>query len=278
VTNGRKRKYLDLHIHSIYSDGTITIKEIVEHASTKSLSAISLTDHDCIVGVKEIAALADRIGLEVIPGVEISSMYENTDIHILGYFIDVNNANLISQLEEIRKIRIERAKQIVDRLNKKGIVLRFKRVLEFSKGFSIGRPHIAAALMAEEYVDTFTQAFEVYLGNHTEFFIPVLKLSPREAIQLIKEAGGLAVMAHPYATGRDDLLESFAKSGLDGLEIYTSKQPYAVFKKYRQFCHKYNLLETGGSDCHGPHYGEVTMGSVKVPYSVLDKMKKRKGI
>jgi predicted metal-dependent phosphoesterase TrpH len=130
--------------------------------------------------------------------------------------------------------------------------------------------------MAEEYADTFTEAFEKYLGNHTEFFIPVQKLSPDEAVKLIKAAGGLAVLAHPHVTARDDLIEPLIEAGLDGIEVYHSKQPYAVAKKYREICHKHHLLETGGSDAHGPHYGEVNIGSVKTPYSFLEKLKRKK--
>jgi 3',5'-nucleoside bisphosphate phosphatase len=276
LSDEKNRPYIDLHLHSFYSDGTFSLKEIVEYASTKKLAAVSLTDHDCIAGVQEITGLSERIGLEVVPGVEISSMYENTDVHMLGYFFDLNNANLNTKLEEIRQIRLERARKIVERLNRRNIGLRFERVLEFSKGFSIGRPHIAAALLAEEYAASYSEAFDKFVGNNTEFYIPVQKLTPRDAIQLIKEAGGLAILAHPVVLGRDDLIERFIKDGLDGLEVYSPRLPLKTFRAYRQICHKYNLLETGGSDCHGPYLEDILIGSVPVPYALLEKMKKRK--
>jgi 3',5'-nucleoside bisphosphate phosphatase len=276
LSDGKKKNYIDLHLHSTYSDGTFSIKEIVEYASTKKLAAVALTDHDCISGIREITELAGRIDLEVVPGVEISSMYENIDVHVLGYYFDLDNANLIAKLEEIRQIRFERARKIVERLNNRGVALRFERVLEFSKGFSIGRPHIAAALLAEEYVHSYSEAFDKFVGNHTEFYIPVQKLTPRGAIELIKEAGGLAVLAHPAVLDDDTLVETFIKDGLDGLEVYYPKLPFKTFRAYRQLCHKYNLLETGGSDCHGPYFDEVLIGSVHVPCGVLDKMKRRK--
>jgi len=275
LTDGNNNKYIDLHLHSTFSDGTFAIKDIVEHASTKKLSAISLTDHDCIAGISEITELARRVGLEVVPGVEISSMYEDCDVHILGYYFDINNPMLIQKLDEIRQIRYERAKRIVDRLNSRNIALRFERVLEFARGFSIGRPHIAAALMAEEYAPSYSAAFDKFLGKSTEFYIPVQKLTPKDAIRLIKDAGGLAVLAHPYVIKRDDLIASFARDGLDGIEVYCPKQPYRTYKHYRQFCHQYNLVETGGSDCHGPYYEEIGIGSLRVPEHLLDKMKKR---
>ena len=162
-----------------------------------------------------------------------------------------------------------------ERLNAGRVALRFERVLEFSKGFSIGRPHIAAALIAEEYVNTYTEAFDKYLGNHTEFYIPIQKLSPRDAIALIKQAGGLAVLAHPFVLNRDDIIDNLVEAGLDGVEVYYPKQPFNMLKHYREICHKYNLLETGGSDCHGPQFGEISLGSVKTPVGLLDKMKKR---
>jgi len=275
LSDGKRKKYIDLHTHSTYSDGTLTVKEIVAHASTRGLSAIALTDHDCVAGVREMTAIADSIGLEVIPGVEISSLSENTDVHFLGYFVDVDNAALVKRLDEIRVIRIDRARRIVERLNAGRVALRFERVLEFSKGFSIGRPHIAAALIAEEYVNTYTEAFDKYLGNHTEFYIPIQKLSPRDAIALIKQAGGLAVLAHPFVLNRDDIIDNLVEAGLDGVEVYYPKQPFNMLKHYREICHKYNLLETGGSDCHGPQFGEISLGSVKTPVGLLDKMKKR---
>jgi 3',5'-nucleoside bisphosphate phosphatase len=275
LSDGKRKKYIDLHIHSTYSDGTMTVKEIVAYASTRGLSAIALTDHDCVAGVREISTFADSIGLEVISGVEISSLSENTDVHFLGYFVDVDNPALVKKLDEIRHIRIERARRIVDRLNAGRVSLRFERVLEFSKGFSIGRPHIAAALIAEEYVNTYTEAFDKYLGNHTEFYIPVQKLSPREAIELIKQAGGLAVLAHPFVLNRDDIIDKLVEVGLDGLEVYYPKLPFNMLKHYSEMCRKYNLLETGGSDCHGPHFGEISLGSVKTPLGLLEKMKSR---
>jgi predicted metal-dependent phosphoesterase TrpH len=150
------------------------------------------------------------------------------------------------------------------------------RSLEFSKGFSIGRPHIAAALLAEEYASSYSQAFDKFVGNHTEFYIPVQKLAPRDAVQLIKEAGGLAVLAHPAVLEDESLVETLVKEGMDGLEVYYPKLPFKTFKAYRQLCHKYDLLETGGSDCHGPYFDEVLIGSAHVPCSVLEKMKKKK--
>ena len=278
MKDGKKRKYVDLHIHSTYSDGSLSIREIVEQASTRQLSAVSLTDHDCVAGVQELKNLADTIGVEVVPGVEISSLHENSDVHILGYYFDIHNPDLVARLDEIRAIRIERAKKIVERLNNKGVLLRFERVQEFSKGYSLGRPHIASALIAEEHVDSVAEAFDRYLGNHTEFYIPIQKLTPVEAIALIKKAGGMAVMAHPHVTARDDLLEAFVKQGLDGLEVFHPKMPYGAFKSYRQFCHKHNLLETGGSDSHGSVNGEPGLGMVRTPYTALEKMKKRKGL
>lgn len=275
LSDEKKHQYIDLHLHSTLSDGTFSIKEIVEHASKKRLAAISLTDHDCIAGVREITELAGRIGLEVVPGVEISSMYGNTDVHILGYFFDLSNVELNSKLEEIRRIRFERAKQIVERLNRRNIALRFERVMEFCKGFSIGRPHIAAALLAEEYATSYSEAFDKYVGNNTEFYIPVQKLTPMDAIRLIKSAGGLAVLAHPQVLNNAALIETLIKEGLDGLESYYPRMPYKVFQSFRQLCHKYNLIETGGSDCHGASFNEVLIGTIHVPYGLLERMKKR---
>ncbi|OGS33745.1 MAG: hypothetical protein A2293_14425 [Elusimicrobia bacterium RIFOXYB2_FULL_49_7] len=274
MRDGTRSNYVDLHIHSTYSDGLSTIREIVEAASTKQMAAISLTDHDCIAGVAELTELAGRIGLEVVPGVEISSLHDNQDFHILGYFFDIHNDNLNRKLDEIRQIRIERARKIIDKLSAKGIVLRFERVQEFSKGFSLGRPHIAAALIAEEYVNNVAEAFDRYLNNNSEFYVPIQKLTPPEAIALIKEAGGIAILAHPHINKDDSILETLVQEGLDGLEVYHPRMPYQAVRQYRQFCHKYDLIETGGSDSHGaPH--EHGIGSARAPYSAVEKMKHR---
>ena len=272
MSDGYRKKYIDLHLHSTYSDGTLSVKEIVEYASTKKLTAISLTDHDCIIGYHEIKEVAEKIGLEIIPGVEISSMYENTDVHVLGYYFDPENKDLRQKMDEIRLIRMDRARRIVDRLNSKNILLRFDRVLQFARGFSIGRPHIAAALMAEEYASTYSEAFDKYLGNETEFYIPIQKLSPKEAINLIKSAGGLAVLAHPYVFDDETMAERLLGEGFDGIEVFYPKQSINTVRHFRQMCQKYNLLETGGSDCHGSYYGDVNIGAAHVPYSVIDQM------
>ncbi len=271
--NGYRKKYIDLHIHSTYSDGTLTIKEIVEYASSKRLSAISLTDHDCIAGIQEIAEIGAKIGLEVVPGVEISSMYDNQDVHVLGYMFDPIDKQISDKMNEIRLVRRERASKIVDRLNRGNISLRFERVLEFAKGFSIGRPHIAAALLAEEYVSSYTEAFDKYLGNSTEYFIPVKKLSTKEAIALIKNAGGIAILAHPYVFEDRSMPEKLIGEGFDGIEVYYPKQSLETINYYHALCDRYNLLISGGSDCHGSYYDEISMGSAHVPYYVLEKMK-----
>ncbi len=270
----KKKPYVDLHVHSTCSDGSVQVRQIIEYASLRKLSFISLTDHDCTEGVSEAIQLGSMVGIEVIPGVEMSTVLDGSDIHVLGYFFDHNFPPLLERLVEQRKLRYERAGRMVERLNKGGLNLSLEKVEEFVTGLTIGRPQIAQALIAEEFVDSISQAFEKYIGNHTEYYIPVDKSHPTDAIKLIHEAGGIAIMAHPVSTNRKDLTEEIIAAGIDGFEVYCPRQSYGSFKEYRQLCRKYGLIYGGGSDFHGPRFDQISLGSANVPFSVLENMQR----
>ena len=273
------QEYVDLHMHSTFSDGNLPVRDLIDFCHKQKLTAIAITDHDNIDSFEEGREHALKVGIEYVAGVEISSQVENSDIHILGYMFDPSHLGLNRTLLELRKRRIDRAKQIVHNLAKKGIALNYDHVLARAQGGSVGRAHIATQLLEEEYVSTFQEAFNKYLGNESECMadIDTIKLTPREAIGLILAAGGVPVLAHPSKTNRDDLLEMLVDCGLMGIETYCPGQTLATCQKYQAFALKYGLICSGGADFHTKRQdGRNAPGSVKVPYKVLDQMKEAK--
>ncbi|MDD5676085.1 MAG: PHP domain-containing protein, partial [Chitinivibrionales bacterium] len=240
------KKYVDLHIHTKCSDGTKTVGEVIAEAEEKKLRAIAITDHDCIDGVIAGSDAARQAGIEMIPGLELSSEIEGSDIHILGYFIDIQNRRLIEKLNEMKKARFVRAQKIVENLNKMGIDLRFETVLNIAGQASIGRPHIAVAMLKEELVYSFKEAFDKYIGYGSTAYVEKMNLRPGEVFALIRQAGGVPVLAHPGVTRVDERIPEFIRDGLLGIEVYHSEQDTVLSKHYLQYCKKHDLAFTGG--------------------------------
>jgi 3',5'-nucleoside bisphosphate phosphatase len=273
------KDYVDLHMHSTFSDGALKVRSLIDLCRDQGLAAIAVTDHDNIDSFEEGREHAEKLGIEYVPGVEISSQVDGSDIHILGYLFDPTHLNLNRTLIELRSRRVDRAKQIVDRLLKKGVAVDYDRIVARAQGGSVGRAHIATQLMEEEYVTTFQEAFNKYLGNDSDLMgdLNTVKLSPREAIGLIREAGGVPVMAHPSKTNRDDLLEMLVDCGLMGIETYCHGQTQATCQKYKAFAVKHNLVCSGGADFHVKRPdGRNGPGSLNVPYKVLELLKEAK--
>jgi 3',5'-nucleoside bisphosphate phosphatase len=276
---GRAKEFVDLHMHSTFSDGALQVKDLIDLCRVQGLSAIAITDHDNIDSFEEGREYALAQGIEYIPGVEISSAIDGSDIHILGYMFDPTHLKLNKTLVELRVRRVDRARQIVDRLEAKGVSLNYDRVVARAHGGSVGRAHIAAQLVEEEFVANFQDAFTKYLGNESALMseLDTVKLTPAEAIGLILEAGGVPVLAHPSKTNRDDLLDMLVACGLMGIETYCHGQTQASYQKYRTFAQKHNLICTGGADFHVKRYdGRNSPGSLRIPYKVLSSMKEAK--
>lgn len=277
---GASKEFVDLHMHSTFSDGALAVRDLIDYCSQQDLTAIAVTDHDNIDSFEDGREYALSKGIEYVPGVEISSSTDNSDIHILGYMFDPTHLRLNRTLIELRARRVDRAKEIIGRLEKKGVSLNYDRVSARAHGGSIGRAHIAAQLVEEEFVSTFQDAFNRYLGNDSDLMhdLDTVKLSPAEAISLILEAGGVPVMAHPAKTNRDDLLDMLVESGLMGIETYCHGQSQSSFQKYKAFAHKHNLVCTGGADFHIKRFdGRNAPGSLRIPYKVLSQIKEAKG-
>src|SRR5690606_37485965 len=213
--NAASREFVDLHMHSTFSDGALEVRELIDFCRDQGLSAIAVTDHDNIDSFEEGREYAQEKGIEYIPGVEISSSIGGSDIHILGYLFDPTHLKLNKTLLDLRAKRKDRARQIVERLEEKGVSITYESVLARAQGGSVGRAHIVAQLLEEEFVATFQDAFTKYLGKESDLMaeLDTVKLTPAEAIELIISAGGVPALAHPSKTNRDDLLEHLVECG-----------------------------------------------------------------
>ncbi len=266
-------KYVDLHIHTTFSDGSGSVNEVLEEASQKNLRAISITDHDCTDAYPFAIELGLKMGIEVIPGVELSSEIEGNDIHILGYYIDIENRIFCQKLKEMKEARLIRAEKIVKNLNKQGIDLRFDTVLSIAGVGAIGRPHIAAALLKEELVYSFREAFDKYIGYGLPAYVEKLKMHPKEVFDLIKTARGVPVLAHPGVTHVDERIPEFIKSGLMGIEVYHTEHPASIERYYLRIVKKNHLAFTGGSDFHNRNHNKSEIGFPHVPYAAVNSLK-----
>jgi len=241
----------DLHLHSYYSDGTLTPTGIVERALARGLTAIALTDHDSVDGLEEARARAEGTGLEVIAGVELSAHDGGVEVHMLGYFVDDHDAEFRQALVGFREQRLLRAHAILERLEEIGFELSWDEVLARAQGGAIGRPHIAEAMVRAGYVGTIDEAFKRFLGTRGPAYVARRTLTPRGAIELVKRAGGVAVVAHPATMQRDSLIPELAKLGLTGFEVEHPRHDPGDRRRYQALCDRYQLVATGGSDSHG---------------------------
>lgn len=271
---------VDLHLHSTASDGQFTPTELVRMCWEKGLRVIALTDHDTTDGVAEAMAAAASIEVEpplVIPGVEISTDVPGQyEIHIIGYYVDLDNSALQKRLSGMRESRLNRARAIWERLNELGHPVSWERVLALAGDGAVGRPHIAQALVEAGYAESVTDAFQKYIGRSGQAYIPRPKITPEEAIRLIRDAGGVPVLAHP-----DHVIEripALVQAGLMGLEAYYNGYAKVQIAFLKRLARKHGLIVTGGSDFHGPEVTEsIELGSTFVPYEVVASLQRAAG-
>ncbi|HEY75737.1 MAG TPA: PHP domain-containing protein [Thermoflexia bacterium] len=269
---------VDLHIHSTASDGLFSPSQVVRSALELGLTAIALTDHDTTSGIAEALQAAEGTGLEVIPGVEINSEGEWGDLHFLGYYIDPGNPSLRQRLEAMRDARLGRARRMIERLAQMGMPLDWEEVRALAGGESVGRPHIARALVNRGYVSSVQEAFDRYISNDGPAYVPRLRLTPPEVIETIHQAGGVAVLAHPAHSGVVDRVPEFVALGLQGLEVYYPEHSPEDVEMLLDLCQRYNLVATGGSDFHSPNHEEgAPLGSVFVPEEAVEKLRELVG-
>lgn len=266
----------DLHTHTNYSDGTSTPEELVAESVKAGLSAIAVTDHDTVEGVDRAIQAGAGGPLEVLAGIELTAEQEGMEIHILGYLLDHRNKSLLEKLQSLKSARVDRIYQICDKLKKLGLNLAPEKVLGLSTLGTVGRLHVAQAMVNERLVNSTYEAFNKYIGDKCPAYVANFKLSPQEAIGLILKFSGIPVLAHPYAIARDDLIPRFAEYGLMGMEVYYLEHTKSMVDSYLHIARKLGLLVTGGSDYHGKSKPNVYMGAMKIPYELVEKLKEAK--
>jgi 3',5'-nucleoside bisphosphate phosphatase len=270
-------RWADLHLHSQFSDGTYSPEELVAQARRCELAAIALTDHDSVEGCPGTAAACAAAGIEFIPGTELTAEQDGNELHLLGYFMDTQNPSLLVQLARFQAVRQNRIREMVARLNKLRVPLSAEAVFELAKCRAPGRPHVARALVQAGLCANLDEAFERFLKKNRPAWVPKFKMSAREAIDLIHLADGLAVLAHPGLNRTDQVIPGMVEAGLDGIECFHTKHSTATSRHYLELADRFHLLVTGGSDCHGLSKGKPLIGTVKVPYQLVEKLRARAG-
>lgn len=278
-------KKSDFHIHTCYSDGVYTPEKVVDLAIENGLGAIALTDHDNILSYKvandyiQKESLQDKI--EVLQGVEINTMYKNYEVHILGYFMDVNNSDFKSLLKSQQQARMKQTKEILTLLNKKeGIKIKLDTIKSLvAEGGSIGRPHIAKAITSVGGTTNVMEAYSKYINDNSPVYVQRKTVSPHDAVEIIYDAGGIPVIAHPHDIDiAEELIKELMHYGLRGIEAYHRKHSPAIVEYFSSMAEELGLIVTGGSDFHAPNMlnGQIVLGKNFIPEWIYDKLMQEK--
>ena len=278
----------DLHLHTNYSDGVESPAGVVARAAALGFGVVAVTDHDTVGGVQEAMEAGRRLGIRVVPGVEITSQSHQQELHLLAYFPPRNHEgkgwrhpDLIRQLERDASRRMERAKQIVGRLNKLGVPLTMEEVCRHASGAptplanTVGRPHIASALLAAGHVSSMEEAFIKYLKKGCLAWVDKERAEAGEIIALIHRAAGIVALAHPGLMRPAAIPSHLCEEGIDGIEVYHSRHNHAQSRRFRGWTREKGLLVVGGSDCHGMLKGEPLMGGVQLAGEDLHRFLER---
>ncbi len=276
---------IDLHTHTTHSDGSARPEELIALAAANGARAVAITDHDTVSAIAEARVAADRFGIEFIAGIEISAEYSPGTMHILGYCIDDGSTALAAKLAELQDAREKRNPQIASRLQSLGFDIGYDEVVEMAGNQVVGRPHFARMMIQKGYVGSMQEAFDRFLKKDADAYVEKARLSPGDSIALIHEAGGVAVLAHPYQLKLlsyeelDQLVGELAELGLDGIEAVYSRHSAAERSSYAEVATQHGLLITGGSDFHGSYKPDINivtgLGDLEVPYELLGALKER---
>jgi 3',5'-nucleoside bisphosphate phosphatase len=245
---------------------------LVEEAASRGVRILALTDHDTVAGIGEARAAGDRHGVEIIPGVELSAaLQDGNEVHLLGYFVDVDDPALLEQLAGYARARTERMERMVERLNRIGAPVALERVREIAGLGTVGRPHLGRALVEAGYATDLSDAFARYIGGGKPAFVPRPRVDPRDAIALVRAAGGVAVLAHPFSAGGvESVLDRLVPAGLAGMEVFYGEYDPEDREILRQIATRRRLIATGGSDYHGPDRRAAReLGSAPVPLAAV---------
>jgi predicted metal-dependent phosphoesterase TrpH len=265
----------DLHLHTTASDGRYSPEELVGKAAGLGLAVMAITDHDSVDGVAPALKAAQSFpSLKVIPGVEIGTDVPHGEIHVLGYFINYIDAGLVSKLADLRDSRKTRAKNMIAKLADLGVSIEWERVQEIAGSGSVGRPHVAQAIMEKGYVQSLKEAFIKYIGRDGPAYAEREKMTPQQVVELVVKVGGLAVLAHPAdIEGLEDLIPRLQRVGLAGMEVYYNAYGNSTVQHLASLARKHRLIATGGSDFHGlEHITETPVGGVDIPPECIERL------
>jgi predicted metal-dependent phosphoesterase TrpH len=276
---------VDLHSHTTASDGGMAPEELVARAAELGIEVLAITDHDTTDGISPAVAEAQRWNITVVPGIEISTLSGRDEIHLLGYFVNLDSPELQAMLLRARAARLERAQGMLARLASFGLAVEWERLVEIAgKSRAIGRPHVAATLLEAGHVSSYNEAFDLWIGRGCPAYVERLKLSPEDAIQLVRNSGGVPVLAHPYIYDRNGAFKTglnlnrwlprLREAGLVGVEVYYPHYPHRIIRQLLAMAIQNRLLITGGSDFHGGFLGNG-LGSVAVPWAVWKGLERR---
>lgn len=266
-------KYADLHVHTFYSDSTFSPEEVVACAKDKGLSAIAICDHDSTEGIDPCRKIGDLADVEIVPGIELTVEKADAEIHILGYFIEYKTEWFQKRIKTIQDFRVDRIHKMIEKLNDEKIPVKMEDVSKLAGKGTMGRLHLAKAMISTGKIKNFREAFDKYIGFLKPCYVSNIGFSPQEAVETILKIGGVPVMAHPAVMGKDEYIDELIGYGLRGIEVYHTDHKASVVEHYEKLAEEYGLIMTGGSDCHGLGKGRVLMGGVRVPYSVVEKLK-----
>lgn len=241
----------DLHCHTTASDGLLTPTELVRLVSELGLKCIGITDHDTIQGWEEAVGAGSTYQIQILKGIELNTNWHGKEIHILGYELNRSSSYLNEKLKSLREARVRRMLEILERLATLGIVISEDEIRQFVQGESIGRPHIAQALLKRGFIRSIREGFERYIGMGAPAYVPRNKLTTEAGIQLIRKAQGVAVLAHPGIHRVEEGIPAWVEEGLQGIEVWHSEHNFEDITRYRTIAKQYDLITTGGSDFHG---------------------------
>lgn len=275
-------RIVDLHVHSTESDGTLTPEDLVAEAKKAGLAAFALTDHDTCQGVGKAMPCVASAGIELIPGIELSTDYHGKEVHIVGLYIDIENEQLLKKTAEYRKCRSERNALMVEALRKEGLSITMEELVAENPDCVITRANIARFLYEHGQIKSVREAFDRYIGDHCKCYVGRLKVASTDAVRLIKEAGGTAILAHPLLYGLSNtnlqkMIDELKPVGLDGLEAIYSTYTTGEEQQMKRLARENGLLISGGSDFHGSNKPDIALGRGRghlyIPYSILEEIK-----
>lgn len=266
--------FADLHIHTRHSDGTETPAEVIEKSARLGIECVAITDHDTCAGFEEAFDAADRLGVDLISGIEVSAYIGDKSVHILGYLMDMDNPFISRVITDNRESRLSRMGRMVDKLRDMGYDVTLDETLEYIGEGTLGRALLARFLVSRGFFRNTKAVFEAILGDGKAVYEPVPRFTPQEAIGLVKSAGGITSLAHPGFTNVDEIMPDLVEAGLDAIEAYSPQHDEASQRRYIVMAERLGVLVTGGSDNHGPESGR-RLGGTLLPRGHVENLKRR---